>query len=99
MFHVERFRCHEAKIEGQVENAEVLKPKYGSEKKSRLSVSSALLCVLRPCSQRVTLSLRCESQILGSRTAASVAITMPVSVVRPKPRLTMSGPTMRGLCS
>ena len=28
---------------GQVENAEVRKPKYGSEKKSRLSVSSALL--------------------------------------------------------
>ena len=31
---------------------EVRKPKYGSEKKSRLSVFSALLCVLRPCSQK-----------------------------------------------
>ena len=28
---------------GQVENAEVRKPKYGSEKKSRLSVSNAIL--------------------------------------------------------
>ena len=33
------------------------------------------MCMLRPCNQKVTLSLRCESRILGSRTAASVAIT------------------------
>ena len=33
---------------------------------------------LRPCSQKVTLSLWCESRILGSRTAVSVAITMHV---------------------
>ena len=32
-----------ARVPGQVENAEVRKPKYGSEKKSLLSVSSALL--------------------------------------------------------
>ena len=71
---------------GQVENAEVLKPKYGngstengSEKKSCLSVFSALLCGLRPCSQRVTPYLRCESRILGSRTAASIAIMIHVT--------------------
>ena len=45
------------------------------QKKGHLSVFSALsrLCVLRPCSQRVTLSLQCESQILVSRTAVRVA--------------------------
>ena len=37
------------------------------------------LYLLRPCSQRVTLSLWCESQILGSRTAAGVAVMMHVS--------------------
>ena len=37
------------------------------------------LCVLRPCSQKMTLSLQCESQILGSKTAANVAITMLVT--------------------
>ena len=36
-------RSHQPKILGQVENAEVRKPKYGSEKKSRLSVFSALM--------------------------------------------------------
>ena len=37
------------------------------------------LCVLRPCSQKVTLLLQCESRILGCKTAASVTIdiTMP----------------------
>ena len=33
------------------------------------------MCVFRPCSQKVTLSLQCESRILGFRTAASVGIT------------------------
>ena len=31
--------------------------------------------MLRPCSQKVTQSLQCESWMLGSRTAVSVAIT------------------------
>ena len=51
---------------------------YGSVKKICLSVFSALLtydCVCwEPRSQRVTLSLWCESRILGSRTAVSVTI-------------------------
>ena len=58
----------------------VWKLKYGreNEKKSHLLVFSVLLtheCVSRPCSQKVTLSFRCESWILGSRIAASVATT------------------------
>ena len=44
--------------------------KYGSEKKSCLSVSSALLTHV-PCSQRVTVSKQCESQVLTHRTPAS----------------------------
>ena len=72
---------------GQVEKAEVRKPKYGngstesevrSEKKSGLSVFSAFLsheCGLRPCRQKGGQSLQCESRIFGCRTAASVAIT------------------------
>ena len=42
--------------------------KYGSEKKSRLSV--AWLTNV-PCRQRVTVSKRCESQVLIHRTPAS----------------------------
>ena len=59
---------------------EVCKP--GSEKKSWLTVFSTLLtqnCVLRPCSQRVTLTLRCKSWILEWRTAVSIAITINVT--------------------
>ena len=33
------------------------------------------MCVLRPCNQKVTLSLQCESWILHSWTAVCVAIT------------------------
>ena len=33
------------------------------------------MCVLRPCRQKGAQSLRCESRILGARTAATVAIT------------------------
>ena len=40
-------------------------------------ITDSGLCVLRPCSQRMTVPQRCESQMLGSRTAASVAIVMP----------------------
>ena len=57
---------------------EVQKPKYGSEKNSRLSVFSALLtheCVLRPCRQKGAQSLQCESRIFSSRTAANITIT------------------------
>ena len=54
--------------EGQVENAEteteVQKRKYGSEKKSRVLV--AWLTNV-PCRQRVTISKRCESQVLLHR--------------------------------
>ena len=31
--------------------------------------------MLEPCSQKVTLSVQCESRILGSRTAVSISIT------------------------
>ena len=64
-----------------MENAEVQKWKYESQSTEvRRKVFSALLTcecmyVLRPCRQKVTLSLQCERWILGSRTAASVAIT------------------------
>ena len=59
------------------------KLKYGSEKKGCLLVFSALLthdcvslCVLRLCSQWLTVSQRSESRILGSQAAASVTIMM-----------------------
>ena len=46
-----------------------MEKRYESEKKSHLSVSSALVTV--PCNpQRVTVSKRCESQIQGSQTPA-----------------------------
>ena len=32
------------------------------------------MCVLKPCSQKVTQSVQCESRILGSRTTASITI-------------------------
>jgi len=61
-----------AETTGQVENVEteteVRKRKYGSEKKSRLSV--AWLTNV-PCRQRVTVTKRCENQVLIHRTPAS----------------------------
>ena len=60
----------------------VQKPNYRSERKNHLSVFSALLthkCVLRLCSQKVTQSLQCESRMLGSRTAVSVAYNLCMS--------------------
>ena len=68
---------------------EIWKPKYGNqstetkyEEKPPISVQCLIdswLCVLRPCSQRVTLPLQCESWILGSRTAVSVTVMMHVT--------------------
>ena len=46
------------------------------------------LCALRPYSQRVTLSLQCVLQ----RASLSRRMWLLVSVGRPKPRLTVSGP-------
>ena len=80
----------------QVENAEMRKAKYGngSTEVRRKAAYQRLVpywltaaCV-EALSQRVTLSLWYESQILGSRTA-----WLPVSVARPKPRITVNGPT------
>ena len=48
------------------------------------------LCVLRLCSQKVTLSLQCVLQ----RASLSQRMWLPVSVGRPKPRLTVSGPRL-----
>ena len=48
------------------------------------------MCVLRPCSQKLTPFLQYESQILDSRTAVGVAITHVTA--RPKLRQTLSGP-------
>jgi len=66
------FKCMWIFQQGQVENAEtkteVRKRKYGSEKKSCLSV--AWLTNV-PCRQRVTVSKRCESQVLIYRTPVS----------------------------
>ena len=68
-----------------MENVDVWKQKYrngSTEIEVRIGVqclTDSQLCVLRPCSQRVTLSLQCEIWILGSRTAASVAITKHVT--------------------
>ena len=47
------------------------KRKYGSEKKSCLWVSSALLPMIVSCSQGVTVSRQCESRILTHRILAS----------------------------
>ena len=61
----ERMGAKDPYLKGQVENAEteteVRKRKYGSEKKSRLSVT---LFTNVPCRQRATVSKRCESQVL-----------------------------------
>ena len=89
---------------GRVENAEVRKPKYGSEKNSRPSfLIDSRMCVLRFCRQKVTLSLRCESRIFGSRTAASVAITnCAMCMWQPDPnqdKWWVHEPTMWALCS
>ena len=92
-----------AELKEELSENEVQKQKYQSEKKTLLLVFSDLLtheCVLRPCNQKVILCLRRESQILGSRTAASIAVDITIHVAaRPKPRLMMSGPTMWALCS
>ena len=91
-------------MNGQVENAEVRKRKYGngSTEVRRKAASRCLVpywLTLRPCSQRVTLSLWYESRILGSRPSASDAITMHVTASECGQTLTVSGPTMRALCS
>ena len=61
----ERMGAKDLYLKGQVENAEtemeVGKRKYRSEKKSRLSVAWLMNV---PCRQRVTVSKRCESQVL-----------------------------------
>ena len=70
---------------GQVENAEVRKPKYGNgitevRRKAASWYLGPYSLTVWPCSQRVTLSLWYESRILGSRTVASVTITIHVTV-------------------
>ena len=67
-----------------MENTEVQKPKYRNGS-IQVRSKAAYWCLVpywlttvcvEALSQRVTLSLRCESQILGSRTVASIATTM-----------------------
>ena len=98
-----------SKQDGQVENVEteVRKPKYRSEKKSCLLVFIALVtheCVcwglvakrwLYPCNVRAW-------SYIGSWTLVRVTIDITnfsCGTVRPKPRLTVSGPTMQALVS
>ena len=57
------------------------------------------MCVLRLCKQNVTLSLQCESQILGSRTVASFVSTNCAGDSQTQPRQTVSGPAMQALPS
>ena len=58
------------RFNGQVENAEVRKPKYGSEKKSRLSVSSALLTHDCTLGKGWTVFKRYENRVLTHWTPA-----------------------------
>ena len=71
---------------GQVENTEIWKQKYwnqSTEVRRKVAYQCIVpyqwLCVLRPCSQRMTLSLWCESQISKSQTAAILTITIYVA--------------------
>ena len=60
------------------------------------------MCLLRLCSQRwlYPCDVRAGSWALGLQgTSLSWCMWLPVSVARPKPRLTVSGPIMRALCS
>ena len=82
----------------------VRKQKYGIEKKSCLSVLSALLTHEFVCWGLVAKGLyilfivRAGSWNLGmQRKSLSWCIWPPVSVARPKPRLIVSGPTMQAL--
>ena len=94
--------------EGQVKNAEtemeVRKPKYRSEKKSRLSVFSAFLtheCVCWGLIDKRGLNL-CDVRA-GSWTAASIAITnCALCMWKPDPnqdKRRVHEPTMWALCS
>ena len=80
---------------------EAQKQKYRGEKKSCLSLFSALLthdclrsCRHNPCDVRV------RSWDLGlQRVSLSRCMWVPVGVAKPKPSLKLSGPTMWALCS
>ena len=58
----------------QVENAEVRKPKYRSEKKAAYCLTDPPLCVLRLCSQTVIVSQQCESLSPALSTNPSYAL-------------------------